>query len=196
MSDLLYHDKLFHFTDVSSFYGVLVMHLYKLLQEREADRPDLCEWVLNEALNVSKLEVGGTFRNVLARKIDEVVIPIFAKIIACIDYNYNLDLIDPKSENSPRSQFWLAMFREPEVLQLKYSEMQGDTVPGVGGRKANKDFRCKMPFFWLIKETVDSQWDSARSTTGVLIGCTFIVLIHSYVFSPCRHKQIKSSQAT
>jgi hypothetical protein len=144
------------------------MHLYKLLKEREEDRPDLSEWVLSEALNASKLEVGGTFRNVLARKIDEVVTPIFAKIIACIDGNYNLNLIDPKAQDSPRSRFWLAMFGEPKVLQLKYSEMvQGDTVPGIGGRKTNQDFECQMPFFWLVRAAVDSQWDSAKSRAGI-----------------------------
>ena len=144
------------------------MHLYKLLKEREEDRPDLSEWVLSEALNASKLEVGGTFRNVLARKIDDVVTPIFAKIIACINCNYNLNLIDPKAQDSPRSRFWLAMFGEPKILQLKYSEMvQGDTVPGIGGKKSNQDFECQMPFFWLIRDVVDSQWDSAKSRAGI-----------------------------
>ena len=151
------------------------MHLYKLLKEREEDRPDLSDWVLNEALNTSKLEVGGTFRNVLARKVDEVVIPIFAKVIAYIDYNYNLDLIDPKAQDSPCSWFWLAMFGEPKIVQLKYSEMvQGDTVPGVGGRKSNQEFKCQMPFFWLIRDAVDSQWDSAKSRAGIAL-CTCIV---------------------
>ena len=166
---LVYYLALFNMhADPSSFHGVLVMHLYKLLQEREADRPDLSEWVLSEALNASKLEVGGTFRNVLARKIDEVVIPIFSKIIACIDSNYNLDLVGHKLQDSPAiSQLWLAMFREPEVLQLKYSDfVQGDKVPGIGGRKSNQDFKCQIPFFWLIKQAIDNQWDSAKSRAG------------------------------
>lgn len=153
------------------------MHLYKLLKEREEDRPDLSEWVLNEALNASKLEVGGTFRNVLARKIDEVVIPIFAKIIACIDSNYNLDLINPKMQDSPLSMFWLAIFGEPKVLRLRYSDMvQGDKVPGVGGRKSNEDFRCQMPFFWFIKDAVDSQCGIAKSRSGI------VSLLHSSVY--------------
>lgn len=165
------------FADSNSFYGVLVMYLYKLLQEREADRPDLSEWVLSEALDASKLEVGGTFRNVLARKIDEVVIPIFAKIIATIDFNYNLDLVVPKAEDSPLSQLWLAMFSEPKVMQLKYSKMvQGNKVVGVGGRKSNQDFKCQMPFFWLIRDAVDSQWDSAKSRGGMY--CTLIQCSH------------------
>ena len=168
---LLYYITL-HFnacTDPDSFCGILVMHLYSLLKEREADRPDLSEWVLSEALNAGKLEVGGTFRNVLARKIDEVVIPIFAKIIACIDCNYNLDLIDPKAQDSPLSQLWLAIFREPKILQLKYSELvQGDRLPGVGSRKSNRDFKGKMPFSWLIRDAVDTQWDITKSRAGTI----------------------------
>ena len=141
------------------------MHIYRLLQEREAYRPDLSEWVLSEALNARRLEVGGTFRNVLGRKIDEVVIPVFAKIIASIDRNYNLDLTNSEAEDSPLSQFWLAMFHNPKIQQLKYSEMvQGDKVPELG---VSQDFKCQLPFFWLIKDAVDSQWDNAKTCAGM-----------------------------
>ena len=155
--------------DPQSFHGILVMHIYRLLQERESDKPDLGlgNWVLGEALNSSNLEVGGTFRNVLARKIDEVVIPIFAKIIASIDRNYNLDHINPKAGETPLVWFWLAMFRDPQVQQLQYSEVTlGGRVAALGGRMLDRDFRCELPFFWLIKDAVDSQWDSARNKAG------------------------------
>ena len=146
------------------------MHIYRLLQERESDKPDLANWVLDEALNSSSLEVGGTFRNVLTRKIDEVVIPIFAKIISSIDRNYNLDHINPKAGDTPLVQFWLAMFKDPQIQQLQYSEMaQGGKVIGLGGRMLDRDFKCKLPFFWLIKDAVDSQWDYAKNKAGIII---------------------------
>ena len=146
------------------------MHIYRLLQERESDKPDLANWVLDEALNSSSLEVGGTFRNVLACKIDEVVIPIFAEIIASIDHNYNLDHINPNAGDTPLVQFWLAMFKDPQVQQLQYSEMtQGGKVIGLGGRMLDQDFKCKLPFFWLIKDAVDSQWDYAKNKAGIVI---------------------------
>ena len=144
-----------------------MIHLYKLLRMREEGTPDLSEWVVNEALNASKLEIGGTFRNVLIRKIDEILIPIFAKIIAYIDCNYNLDLLEPNAQDSPCSRFWLAMFGESRIWQLKYSEiLEGNVVPGVRGKKSNQDFKCQMPFFWLIRDAVNSQWDVARNRAG------------------------------
>ena len=149
------------------------MHIYRLLKQREEDRSDLSNWVLDEALSSTNLEVGGTFRNVLARRIDEVVIPIFAEIIANIDRHFNMNLINPKDKDkdkdkrSRHSQFWLAMFRNPKVLHLRYSEMvQGVKVPGLVGRKLEEDFKCKLPFFWLIKDAVDSQWDNAKQQAG------------------------------
>jgi hypothetical protein len=150
------------------------MHIYRLLQEREVDKYQEGEvdrhvnWVLGEALNASNLEVGGTFRNVLTRKINEVVIPVFAKIIASIDRNYNLDHIKPKAGDTPLVQFWLAMFRNPHVQQLQYSEMaQGGKVAGLGGRMLDRDFKCKLPFFWLIKDAMDPQCDSAKNKAGL-----------------------------
>ena len=143
------------------------MHIYRLLREREADRIDLTDWILREALNASKLEVGGTFRNVLARKIDEVVITIFANIIPRIDRGYNLDLINPKVPCSTLSQFWLAMFKDPKIQQFRYSDMiEKGSVPGLGQRKLGQDFKCKLPFFWLVKDAVDSQWDNAKCQAG------------------------------
>ncbi len=46
----------------------------------------------------------------LARRIDVVITPYFAKIIAHADQNSNLDLLDSKNLDSPVSRVWLAMF--------------------------------------------------------------------------------------
>lgn len=145
------------------------MRIYQLLCEREVYRPDLSDWVLREALNTSKLEVGGTFRNVLARKIDEVVIPIFSKIISYIDHNCNLNLISGSEDSlmTPCSEFWIAVFKDYKVFHLKYSDMvQGNRMLGTSRRITGREFKCQIPFFWIIKETVDSVQDDARSRAG------------------------------
>ena len=160
--------------DESTFHGTLVTHIYELLKEREKIREDEKNWVLNEALNAKKLQSGGTFRNVIARKLDEVIIPIFAEIIALIDHNYNLDLVDPKTHDIPLTHFWLAMFRNPQVMHFSYADMSvREQVPGVGGRMAEKEFRCQLPFSWPVREAFEAQWDSAKSIAGndVLLVC-------------------------
>ncbi len=76
-------------TDDKSFYGALVKQTKHLLKERDELHSD-SQWVLNEALDGRRLQSGGTFQNVLSRRLDEVVIPVFAYIIACVDQYSNL----------------------------------------------------------------------------------------------------------
>ncbi len=120
-------------------------------------------------MNPKSLQHGGTFRNALSRKVDQVIIPIFSEIIASIDQNYNLDLIDPESSNPSLAQFWLSMFRECGVMQFNYVDMitrPRDQVPGIGGRKSGEDYKCELPFSWLIYDAVNSQWANARTSVG------------------------------
>ena len=162
--------------------------IHKLLKERDQVRQDERNWILNEALSARKLQNGGTFQNVLARKLDEVLVPILSEIIALLDRNYNLNHLNTKEKTSAVYQFWLAMFRNQ---QLWYEDMvsQGkhrELVPGVGGRMAEEDFKCQLPFSWLVKETIDSQWHSAKSTSG---GNTYfthhlVLIVHFLFLSP------------
>ena len=142
--------------------------MFNVLKQRDEVWESDKEWVLNEAMNARSLHNGGTFRNVLARKIDDVVVPVFSEIIACMDRNYNLDLISPKNENRPLCSFWLEMFSRPKIMQFDYVEMTKprEKVPGVGGRRSVQDFKCQLPFSWIIREVVDAQWDNAKSSAG------------------------------
>ena len=146
---------------------MLVKHIYEVLRERDKFEND---WIINEAMNPRNLQHGGTFSNALSRKVDRVVTPIFSEIIASIDRNFNLNLIDPTNESSPLSRFLLRMFHDPAIMQFIYSDMVAprEHIPGVGGRKAGEDFKCELPFSWLIYEAVSSQWDNAKSEEGII----------------------------
>ena len=78
--------------DARTFYGALVKHILSMLKERDSLLKDR-EWVLNEALSGKKLQSGGTFQNVLSRRLDEVVLPLFSSVLSFIDHYSNLDLI-------------------------------------------------------------------------------------------------------
>lgn len=78
--------------DDSVFYGALVKHMKQLLKERDELNTET-EWVLNEALNARHLQNGGTFQNVLSRRINEVVIPLFSVMIMYMDQYSNLSLL-------------------------------------------------------------------------------------------------------
>lgn len=152
----------------TQFCEVLVQHIQNVLQEHDEVREDQKDWVSNEAMNAKSLQHGGTFRNVLSRKVDEVVVPLFSQIIASIDRNYNLSLIDPKNESSPLSQLWLSMFRNSSIMQFNYRGMvtSKQQVSGLGEGKTGEDFRSQFPFSWLMYDAVERQWDNAKSSAG------------------------------
>ena len=146
----------------------MVEHVFRLLKERDEQFNDRM-WVLGEAMSVKNLQNGGTFRNVLARRVDTVVIPIFAGVIARIDLNYNLDLIGVNSQvTAAVSRLWLEMFKDPSVMQFQFKEMitSSATVLGIGSKISHQEFKCQLPFSWLIKEVFDAHWDNAMDSTG------------------------------
>ena len=71
--------------------------------------------------------------------------------MALVDRNYNLNRLNPKKQSPSLCRFWLAMFRNPAIMQLCYEDMvttQGgghrEQVPGAGGRMAEEDFKCHL----------------------------------------------------
>ena len=146
----------FFATDVSAFHGILVKHIHSLLQQRDQAFPSSEKWVLHEACNRNALQHGGTFRNALSRKLDDVIISVFSGVITFIDQFSNLNLIRNDGSCTPVAAFWLAVFNASDVMSFKYGTPINTSINF-------KDFECKLPFFWIIKEAFDTQWDTAQS---------------------------------
>ena len=147
-----------------SFYAILVSHIHRMLKEREEVYKDRDDWIIQEAMNITHLQTGGTFKNVLARRLDEVIVPCFAMIIAFMDHNCNLNLLRCV-QPTPLSKFWLNICASQHAQdELRYVDM-------VGTQKVvmiDDNFACEFPFYWLVKDLMDCQWDSAQSTGGKL----------------------------
>ena len=129
--------------------------------------------MLMEAMNKKRLQSGGTFRNVLFRKFDEVVVHVFADILAFVDHFSNLDLISNNSLDEDRKLFWFTAFTNEAMCKFSYVQStmgKGLThqIPGMGRNQVPffDEFKCQFPFFWLIKDTVDCLWDSVKGVEG------------------------------
>ena len=183
--------------DDHTFYGALVKHIRNVLKERDTVHQDK-EWVLKEALSGRKLQIGGTFQNVLERRLDEVIVPIFSAILSFTDHYSNLDLIKPRyinmsihslsyyyncshprqEEVNPLRQLWLQVFSDDKLCQFSYESFSmGKGIEyhdfqsvanrvGTSGVATTERFSCQFPFFWLVKETIDSKLENAKHTAG------------------------------
>ena len=163
------------YSESGTFYTILVCHIYRMLQEREAVYQD-DDWVLKEAMDMHNLQTGGTFMNALTRKLDDIVTPCLAEIVAFVDRSCNLGLLLP--EHSPLSLFWLKIFGSKRAEEaLRFTDM-------VGGEKVeinHDNFTCEFPFFWMVKELIDSHWDSAQSTGGI----AKCIVMHTTILIQC-----------
>ena len=69
---------------------------------------------------------------------------------------------------------WLSIFSDGEIVRFDYQNytlgkgIAYDLAPGAGQVLAVETvFDCEFPFFWLIKEAIESKWDLIISSTGV-----------------------------
>ena len=160
------------------FHHILVEHINSILQERDAIIPDSKNWVFLESVESKKLRQGGTFRNCLSKKFDEVIMPIFAEVLGTVDKNYNLSLIhDAPNQSTLVAKLWLGIFANKQICTFSYNDVVLKNqqqqqhnyrirVPGIGALLASPDYRCKFPFSWVVKDTIDSQWDNATALVG------------------------------
>lgn len=149
----------FH-TDELLLYKVLVKHVHSILQQMEEVKALDNYWAVDVARSRRQLQQGGTLRNTLIRKIDNTIIPIFAHIIAVTNQYDNLTLFHTNDECSAIAQLWLAIFGDPQIVQFKYADIVAAKEHNDG--KGVAQFQCQFPFFWLVKETIDSNHESSK----------------------------------
>ncbi|XP_067860144.1 E3 ubiquitin-protein ligase rnf213-alpha-like isoform X2 [Heptranchias perlo] len=147
----------------AQFLRMVTERLMLQLQEREEKSPYPKDWMCNEALKISALQEGGTFRHTLWKCIQNTVTPNLAQMISILDRDYNLSLlVDPKVDKEIK-RLWLNIFNDTQILRI--SHQAGSSGPNtkeiiVDHRlyKERMKIPCAMPFSWLIKEYIDQLW--------------------------------------
>ena len=132
-----------------------------MVVDHEGISDDLKEWVLTQALSSKELQNRGTFQHVLSQKMDDVIEPKFAEILAFIDTNHNLDLIS--GQHSAVSRLWISFFSNPHICHFSYEELAAKSRQHI---LAEEEFRCQFPFSWLVRQSVEEAWSTAKNTAG------------------------------
>ena len=166
----------YFYIDKSSFDCRLVQFVTVVLKEMDDKNSEAKNWAFKEALKHS--QISGTFRNALSRRLDRILLPILAKIIALIDKNFNLTIIhehrDSKKILSPIAKLWLEIFSEQTLCKLSYEDIFTDNnviqtkkwVPGIGASLSDHFYKCGFPFSWICREVINVQ----KRNSAVLAG--------------------------
>ena len=155
----------------------MVQFVTGVLKEIDDINPKAKDWVFEEALKHS--QISGTFRNALSRRLDKILLPILAKIIALIDKNFNLTIIHQHRDNikisSPIARLWLEIFSERTLCRITYEDIFTTNnvaktkkwIPGIGATLSDHFYRCDFPFSWICREVINVQKRDSAILAGM-----------------------------
>ena len=163
----------------------MVQFVTAVLKEIDDINPEAKDWVFEEALKHS--QISGTFRNALSRRLDKILLPILAKIIALIDKNFNLTIIHEHRDNikisSPIAKLWLEIFSERTLCRISYEDIFTTNVaktkkwvPGIGATLSDHFYKCDFPFSWICREVINVQ----KRHSAILAGMKHTSVVYSH----------------
>ncbi|XP_061866845.1 E3 ubiquitin-protein ligase RNF213 isoform X2 [Colius striatus] len=149
----------------ASFLKVTKDRLASLLKKQEERSFHPKNWVLREASNLSALQEAGTFRHALWKRVQKVITPFLALLIAAIDRNGNLELLArPPAEWV--TKLWMFIFSDTKLLTVPYGVGKSSSQPEIilvqNNMMVPADAGNKVPFSWRIKEYLDEMWLKAQ----------------------------------
>ena len=117
-----------------------IISLIKIFLDSETHHHE--NWVLEEALNVNRLEETGSFRRALIEKLKQIIVPAFAHVLSFIDQHDNLNILEHGNEH--QKQAWNVLFRNERFCHEFFTN-NADCQTDIS-------ITCQFPFSWVIYE--------------------------------------------
>ncbi|XP_065503793.1 E3 ubiquitin-protein ligase RNF213 [Caloenas nicobarica] len=149
----------------ASFLRITKARLSNLLKKQEENSLYPKNWVLREASNLSALQEAGTFRHTLWKRVQNVITPFLALLVAVIDRNGNLELL-ARPPAQWVTDLWMFIFSDTKLLAVPPAAGASSSQPEIilvqNNMTVSADAGNEMPFSWRIKEYLDELWLEAR----------------------------------
>ncbi|XP_068007364.1 E3 ubiquitin-protein ligase RNF213 isoform X3 [Melanerpes formicivorus] len=147
------------------FLKITKARLSSLLKKQEENSFHPKNWVLREASNLTALQEAGTFRHTLWKRVQNVITPFLALLIAVIDRNGNLELL-ARPAAMWVTNLWMFIFSDTKLLTVPYGVGKNSTQPEIilvqNNMMVSSEAGNEMPFSWRIKEYLDEMWLEAQ----------------------------------
>ena len=80
-------------------------------------------------------------------------------------------------EDSTIENLWLHIFSSEALCRFSYEAMTtgksaGELHTAIIG---SAEFSCKFPFFWIVKDEIDSKWETAKATGTIHYLCVYLL---------------------
>uniref|UniRef100_A0A8D2MIK3 RING-type E3 ubiquitin transferase n=1 Tax=Zonotrichia albicollis TaxID=44394 RepID=A0A8D2MIK3_ZONAL len=141
----------------ASFLKITKSRLSSLLKKQEENSLHPENWVFREASNLSALQEAGTFRHALWKRVQKVVTPFLALLVAVMDRNGNLELLARAGTNWV-TNLWMFIFNDTKFLSVGRNSPQPEIIVVQNNMTVSADAGNEMPFSWRIKEYLEEMW--------------------------------------
>uniref|UniRef100_A0A8C5INE1 RING-type E3 ubiquitin transferase n=1 Tax=Junco hyemalis TaxID=40217 RepID=A0A8C5INE1_JUNHY len=149
----------------ASFLKITKARLSSLLKKQEENSLHPKNWVLREASNLSALQEAGTFRHTLWKRVQKVVTPFLALLVAVMDRNGNLELL-ARPGAMWVTKLWMFIFSDSKFLSVSPGVGKNSPQPEIilvqNNMMVSADAGNEMPFSWRIKEYLEEMWLEAQ----------------------------------
>ncbi|XP_041331790.1 E3 ubiquitin-protein ligase RNF213-like, partial [Pyrgilauda ruficollis] len=145
----------------ASFLKITKVRLSSLLKKQEENSLHPKNWVLREASNLTALQEAGSFRHTLWKRVQKVVTPFLALLIAVIDRNGNLELLVRSGANWV-TKLWMFIFNDTKFLSAGKNSPQPEIIVVQNNMMVSADAGNEIPFSWRIKEYLEEMWLEAQ----------------------------------
>ncbi|XP_052809415.1 E3 ubiquitin-protein ligase RNF213-like, partial [Mya arenaria] len=167
--------------EAGSLLGGLHMHLARLLAEKETIMPEQnrTRWFEKHAVSTAMINKYGTLRRSCQHVLESEVALILAGVIAYIDTNGNLDILE--TDQPWKYQMWIRLLNTSEILDIEYERFLKPSANFHSTTKESPDmlvlskgyeghtFKSKVPFSWILKISLDNliQIDPSHSKEDI-----------------------------
>ncbi|XP_061079146.1 E3 ubiquitin-protein ligase rnf213-alpha [Conger conger] len=153
----------------AAFLTALKRRLHTLLVTNDG-KASPKNWVIIEASNIDALQEGGTFRHALWKRIQAVVTPLLAQLVAVADCDYNLDLLLDCNSAEPVRKLWLDIFSDEKLLEVPFAAVdrnsESKTILVQSCITAHLGSGCSLPFSWRVRDILEELLVHAQQNEG------------------------------
>ena len=133
----------------------MLQHIFKYLKTKKDIQPQSYKqsWAIKEALDAKSLHESGSYINALSLKVDRVIATALSNILNIVDKYCNLQLL--LTEDTVIATLWLGIFEDSEIVDVSAAMEFTDSD---SNNALFATFQCQFPFFWLLINSIESQW--------------------------------------
>ena len=145
------------FRSKGPFKKITLMKLVDMVANKEQGSANNRSWLSKMSLYNESLKEGNTFREAVWSHLQEYIAPSLAQLMATIDTNSNLDLLE--SKDNWKIGLFMSIYREMKIPITHSNHEVWIKAQGPAGMK------FKLPFSWILVKTVNQCCNSQGGTT-------------------------------